>query len=67
MRTWRSQGSQSEVERKRVSHRIRLENSGVFNLFRRTPDFRVLCVSIQETVEEGEDRLRRVRESFNPT
>lgn len=46
---------------------IRLEHSGVFNLFRRTPDFRVLCVYIQETVEEGEERLRRVRESFNPT
>lgn len=46
---------------------IRIEKGGAFNLFRRTPNFRVLCVYIQESVEEGEDRLQRVRKSFNPT
>jgi hypothetical protein len=45
---------------------IRIERSGVFGLFRQTPDFRVLCVYIQETVEEGELRLQRVRSSYRP-
>lgn len=46
---------------------IRLERSGAFDLFRQTPDFRVLCVYIQESNEEGEERLQRVRESFRCT
>jgi hypothetical protein len=46
---------------------IRIERAGAFEPFRQTPDFRVLCVYIQESVEEGEERLHRVRESFNRT
>jgi hypothetical protein len=44
---------------------VRIERSGAFDDFRRTPDFRIVCVYMQESVEEGEERLQRVRESFN--
>ena len=44
---------------------VRLERSGVFDCLRRTPDFRVLCVYIQETIDDGDRRLKDVRRSFS--
>lgn len=41
---------------------IRMERDGVFEPLRRTPDFRVMCVYVNETIEEGERRLEHVRQ-----
>lgn len=46
---------------------VRIEKSGVFDLFQKSSDFRVICVYIQENLEEGEERLRRIRSSFKVT
>jgi Domain of unknown function (DUF4303) len=40
---------------------VRMERSGVFECIRRTQDFRVFCVYVNEPVEEAERRLKRVR------
>jgi hypothetical protein len=40
---------------------VRMERSGVFDCLRRTSNFRVLCVYVRETVEDGDRRLNRVR------
>jgi len=46
---------------------VRIDSSGVFEQFRRTKDFRVLCVYIHESVEEGDRRLQQVREATRLT
>jgi hypothetical protein len=43
---------------------IRLDKSGVFEEYRRTSDFRFVCVEEDESFQAGEDRLNRIRGSF---
>ena len=44
---------------------LRVEDSGVFNKLSRTGDFRVACVDHDENIDEGDVRLKRVRESVS--
>ena len=46
---------------------VRIERCGVLDLFRRTRDFRVLCVYIPESVEDGDRRLQQARRSLGRT
>lgn len=43
-----------------------LERSDVLNLFRKTDDFRVICVDHDEKIEDSDARLNRVRERYFP-
>ena len=43
-----------------------LEASDVLNLLKRTPDFRVICVDHDETIEDSFSRLERVRKIYQP-
>jgi hypothetical protein len=43
-----------------------LECSEVLKLLKKTPDFRVICVDHDETIEDSFSRLERVRQSYEP-
>lgn len=43
-----------------------LEGSDVLKLIKKTPDFRVICVDHDETIEESSARLKRIRKIYKP-
>ena len=43
---------------------LRIERSGVLDAFRRTPDFRIVCISSDHDFATCEQTLARVQESF---
>ena len=43
-----------------------LERSEILHSLKKTPDFRVICVDHDETIEDSFSRLERVRQRYQP-